>query len=280
MGKIINSLLLLSWLFIPVVALWASTSYLISYLRHPSKPTVLGQVSRSFGQESTLAANNLEKLTWKGEGLVTLWFDDAWESQYSLAYPSLEERGMKAALAVPTNLVGYETYMDWHEIQKLQYKGWEMTSHTRSHTCELDRFDEQTLDYEIVGARYDLEKAGLLAEIFVSPCGVESPQMDAVVKKSHLAQRTSESGFNPLPIANPYYLKAQIIRFTTTGQEVENWLNEARKSRSWLIIAFHQIGYGGEEYSVTPETLREILDLIENSGLSVVLPSQVLSIKP
>jgi len=279
MEKITKRLSLLSWLFIPAMALWASTNYLIGYISHPSEPTVLGQAARSIA-EAPLTVNNQEKFAWEGEGLITLWFDDAWESQYSLAYPALEERGFKAALAVPTNLVGYESYMDWHEIQKLQYRGWEITSHTRNHTCELDRFGQQTLDYEIVGARQDLEKAGVRAEIFVSPCGVNSAEMDEVVKKSHLAQRISDPGLNPLPLSDSYHLKVRTIQKTTTVKEAADWLNEARKSQSWLIITFHQIGSGGEEYSTTPETLREILDLIEISGLSVVLPSQVLSIKP
>jgi len=287
MKKIIKRLPLLSWLLIPGIALWASTSYLIYFISRPSEPTVLGQTTyqtvpgqttRSISETPT-TINNQEKFFWKKEGLVTLWFDDAWESQYSLAYPSLEQRGFKAALAVPTNLVGYEAYMDWHEIQRLQYKGWEITSHTRSHACELDKDNPNSLDYEIAGGKQDLLSKGLRAEIFVSPCGVKSALMDEVVKKSHLAERTSEQGFNPLPIADPYYLKVQTIRVSTNSHEVITWLNEASKNKSWLILAFHQIGSGGEEYSTTPETLRAILDLIENSDLSVVLPSQVLSIK-
>lgn len=280
MGKLFKRLPLLCWLFMPIIALVVSTSYLISYVSHPSEPTVLGQAARSIIEESELAVNNQEKLVWEGEGLVTLWFDDAWESQYSLGYPALEERGFEAALAVPTNLVGYEAYIDWHEIQKLQYKGWEITSHTRSHTCELDKSNPNSLDYEIAGGRQDLISKGLRAEIFVSPCGVNSAEMDEVVKKTHLAQRTTEPGLNPLPLSDPYHLKVRTIQKTTTVKEVADWLNEASKNPSWLILAFHQIGSGGEEYSTTPETLRAILDLIETSGLSVVLPSQVLTIKP
>lgn len=272
-----HKLPLLSWLVIPILGLWLVTNYLIGLNRkvawnnlNEQKPTVLSAQTEN--------APTREKLEWKGNGLVTLWFDDAWYSQYSIAFPILDKMGVLGTLAVPTSLVGGESYMTWPQIKRLSYKGWEIASHSVNHICDLEKLDTKTVESELGDSLSTLEEKGLSIENFVTPCGAENSEITRVAKDKYISLRTATEGLNSLPVDDAYSLKIHAIRTTTTFDDVKAWINEAEKSDSWLILVFHQIGYDGEEYETAPELFRNMMNLIEKSDLSVVLPLQALEV--
>lgn len=271
---------LVTWLFIPLLLVWLSTNYLIGVI-HPD----INWPSSDLPSQNSIKEVPIQqpkivipKYKWQGTGLVTLWFDDAWTSQYTDAFPILEKNGLKGALAVPTGLVGYDDYMGWSQIKRLQYKGWEITSHTRTHSCTLNKDSVAKVENELHGAEKDLDAEGLLNDNFVSPCGVSSPIMVQIAKKYYLSYRTSEPGFNNIPVDDPYNLLVQTMRSDVTIDQVQSWIDEAKSEKKWLIIMFHQVDTTKREYSVTPEKLSSVLNLIKQADLPVVLPSQALNI--
>ncbi|HSX18688.1 MAG TPA: polysaccharide deacetylase family protein [Candidatus Saccharimonadales bacterium] len=271
---------LLTWIVLPIIIVWLTTNYLIGIFRSPAwlaeknnTAIASGALAQTGEKPPTIA-----KYTWNNTGLVTLWFDDGWNSQYTTAYPILEEFGYKAALAVPTNLIGNDPYMGVAQVKKLQTNGWEMTSHTRNHNCRLFEANEQTLESELGGSKDDLKRMGLGSDNFVSPCGVDSLQMKTTAEKYYSSFRTSEPGFNPIPVEDPYNLVVQTMRVNVPFSTVQSWIYQARQQHKWLIIMFHQIDSSGTEYSITPSMLHDILGEIEKDQLPVVLPNQVLKI--
>jgi len=219
-------------------------------------------------------------LEWKGGGLVTFWFDDAWLSQYTEGFPILEYYGYTAALAVPTQLVGFDAYMNWYQVRRLAHGGWEVVSHSRTHDCShVEGPFSETVD-EILGGKSDLlDYGGIVSDIYVAPCGRTSGEADVLVKQYFKAQRLVEWGLNGLPLNEPYAIKTIEVGRETTLEDVGEWVAEAEITRSWLILMFHQIDYSDSPHGTTPEMLGEIVAKISKSGLQVVLPTQVLGIK-
>lgn len=265
---------LISWLVLPILVLWITTNYLIGINKKTEWENV-APIASNVSQEQARAAPLFE---WRQTGLVTLWFDDAWYSQYSIGFPILEEKGLKGAIAVATDLVDGESYMTWPQIRRLQYNGWEITSHSLSHTCDLDKLAEDEIINELRDSQNVLRQQGFPADQFVTPCGAQNDIMSSHVRSYYVSLRNTEEGLNPLPVSNPYSLKINVIRNTTTVAEVKEWLQQAQDSRSWLIIVFHQIGVSNQSYEIAPALFNSMIKEISLSGLPVILPSQGLQL--
>lgn len=220
----------------------------------------------------------LPEYTWRSEALITFWFDDAWRSQYTEGFEILDGYGYKAALAVPIDPIGYEAYMNWHQIRKLHYLGWEITSHSRTHDCDLVNRGEDAFEYEIVGGKKDLAEYGILTDIYVAPCGESTPEATEFIKKHFSYQRIVEPGVNPIPVLDKYALMVKQVSRGVEVEEVKSWINEAVSTRQWLILMLHQIDNSDVEYGTSPENLAQIAEYVSKSRISVVLPSQALGI--
>jgi hypothetical protein len=269
---------MLSWVVLPLLGVWLATNYLLGLNKkvdwgntEPGIPVVLGT-------QTDNTATAVSPFKWEGNGLVTFWFDDAWYSQYSVAFPILNELDMPGAIAVPTGLVQGDSYMGWPQIKRVQSKGWEITSHSINHTCLDKELDRNSLENEIKGSQDILKNQNLPVESYVTPCGVNNSEIISLVKNTYLSLRTSTEGINSLPVTDPYDLKIHPLRNTTSITEIKKWIHEAENTDSWLILVFHQIGYDQEEYEITPEFFKDVVESIQNSQLSAVLPSQALQV--
>jgi len=272
-----HRLTMVSWLILPLIGAWLTTSYLLGLAKNiVRKPEVLSSQTENKCYEET--GSFASSFKWNGSGLITLWFDDAWYSQYSIAFPVLKEFGFVGALSVATSLVQGEKYMTWPQIKRLRANGWEITSHSVSHICDQSILDNEKISYELIESQKILRSYGLQAEHFVTPCGVGNSIITEKTKEHYLSLRTATEGLNPLPVNNPYELKIHAIRNNTSLEEIKQWIKEATLNRRWLIIVFHQIGEERGTYEVSPQIFKNILNLIKDSNLQVVLPSQALNV--
>lgn len=233
----------------------------------------------------------IQSFTWQGTGLITLWFDDAWISQYTVAFPIMEKAGFKGAVAVAINFLCKIQFMTWDQVRILQNHGWETTAHTISHICDLHYYTTDTTKYELLGSKQALMAHGLRADNFVMPCGYsrdqiasffvgQHPPIVETAEKYFASYRSTKSErINSLPVIDAYNLKAFQMRNTTTDQEIQDAINTAKAQKGWLILVFHQIDDSHRPLSIPTDKFQKILDMVKASGLPVVLPSQALAIK-
>lgn len=110
---------------------------------------------------------------------VALSFDDAYESVYSQAAPTLEERGFEYTIFVNTDSVGSHGYMTWDQLEELNDRdGVTIANHTADHGHLAKRPGESAGDWE---ARVDRsldeaqetlsEKLGTDVPMFAYPYG-------------------------------------------------------------------------------------------------------------
>ncbi|QQS38688.1 polysaccharide deacetylase family protein [Candidatus Woesebacteria bacterium] len=261
---------MLLWCVPPLVAIILLIGFLLnsgSGMKFP-REIVLSETTANF--------EDFPKIKLTGHGAITFWFDDAWKSQYDVAFDILDERHINAALAVPTKLVGFDAYMDWDQVIKLREKGWEITSHSRSHDCSTDNLDFNSLNEEIEGSKKDLEAHGIRTNIYLPPCGITSKISNSLVLYHYEYQRLIEAGFNDIPVEDPFGIKIQEVGRHTTVSDVEKWIRVAQKDNKWLILMFHQIDNDDTRYGIDPVTYRSIVDLVDNSNIQIVLPTQIL----
>ena len=259
------------WLIVPLFLFYSIIKYLFVVSDYPIAVADGKPVQNKI-------QNNIPDYKWSGKAVVTLWFDDAWTSQFAAGFPLMEKYGYKAALSVPTGLIGYEAYTNWYQIRRLTYSGWEIVSHSRTHNCETVEGSEKEIRDEIIGGKADLlEMGGIESDIYVAPCGNNTKAADTLIKDNFKAQRLTNYGINNLPLENNYAIKVFETGNKTTLEEVKTWLNEAVRVKGWLVFMFHQVDDTGEVYGTTPEMLENILKEINSLGLDVVLPSQVIN---
>jgi hypothetical protein len=213
-------------------------------------------------------------------GLVTIWFDDAYKSQFDIGYPILKEKGLTAAIAVPTAHVGYPAYMTWSQLTELQNAGWETTAHSRNHNCRQEMLAIDDLENEILGSADDLLRHGLAYYHYVSPCGTSNETQDYIASMHFQSQRIAQEGLNALPLDDEFHLKTYTLTNKTVPSQVESWLREAKKGQDWIILSVHQIGQEEGSYTINEGMLREVIEKVAASRLPVVLPSQVIPLNP
>ena len=282
LNNIINSqrLPFLSWIILPLIIVWLSVNYLIGIIQQADWEKTPPEESQVLAAQSSISpqSDKFDDINWQGEGLVTLWFDDAWLDQYSEALPLLEEYQYVGALAVPTKLLGYEAYMTWAQVKRIHFKGWEVTAHSRTHNCDVNSLTPENIQDEVYGSLVDLQAQNLYPDHYVTACGAENTEIRETVKKHFLSLRTTEDGLNPLPVKDPYNLKVKEINPKVTQAMIKTWIQEASVTKSWLILMFHQVDTNHHDLGVTPQNLKLILQQIKDSKLKVVVPSQALEV--
>lgn len=268
-----NRFFLLSWLVMPLVFIWLIVSYFVGIDHKPIW-------AEPFPTNACSVSNVDTNITfqWKKTGLITFWFDDGWLNQYSTAYPILRQKNFNAAVSIITSSVDTELYMSWAQIKKLQYNGWEITSHSVNHICEKNQLDQEKVDKELKDSKSKLESEGLAIENFTTPCGANVDYYEGKAKDLYLSLRTSYPDLNSLPVTNPYGLKIYAITPKVSISEVNSWIERAKKENKWLILVFHQVDDTNQEYGVSPSVFLQIVNVVEKSGLPVVLPVQALNL--
>ena len=193
--------------------------------------------------------------------MVTLVFDDGYKSVIEKAFPLMEKYGFKGTVYVATDLIGQPGYMSWEDLQFLQANGWEIASHSVTHSNLVD-LDEEVLRFELAASKQVLEEHGLRVRHFASPYGEYNERVLQVVAEYYDSHRTAwPAGLNDLPVKTPedrYRLKAVEVDFFSI-EEIKTWIDLAIQENKWLILLFHRIGEEKDAYNVSLEYFEEVL---------------------
>ncbi len=269
----------LFWLIVPCLIAWLAFNYVRTLLFITNNPQI-ASADNSVINAAPVGDIDYPPLPPSDSGYITFWFDDAWISQYLKGAQILNEYGYVGTLAVPTQAVGKPNYMNWAQVKILQELGWEITNHSRFHDCTMQDWSRTKIRNELRYATMEMWNQDLASDVFVSPCGVNSTDLEEEATRQFSAYRTVEPGFNDLNNLDSYHLKVKNIQINTTFDEIKSWIDESKQNRYWLIIVFHQIGAEinndkDEQYGIEESTFRQLIEEINNSGLAVVTPSQI-----
>ncbi len=269
-----------AWLSsLPPSSAWANVFYNFTVPQNALEVTVFHLIA-SIGwlETDNYTMSMLDSIEFD-QGMVTLVFDDGFQSVYDNAFPILTAAGIKSTQAIVSGAVTYSSYMNVQSIIEMRNAGHEIVSHSRTH-AHLPQLDGIGLQSEIIGSRDDLLAMGFSpVNIFVYPYGEYNPEVRQFIENSgvYIGARSVNEGFN-YTNSDPYTLMDIHVEVNTPISAIISAIDQAIADRSWVILEFHKIDYSGEQYSATPGTLQAIVDHINLSAVKTVTLSEGVSL--
>lgn len=210
------------------------------------------------------------------QSAVTIMIDDGETSTYTEARPILDDFDFDASIAIVTELIGEDGYMSIPQLHELKDDGWEIMSHGLTHT-DLTTLSPIRQLRELVISKLRLMALGFEVYNFALPFGAYNDFIMGEGAKIYSSIRAYELGDNPQG-AYPYEIKVRSVINTTTEDDIEEWLEEAKNNNRWVVFAFHTIAENGDDaFHVTPDDFEEMMEEIKESGVQVVTYNEGLN---
>lgn len=208
---------------------------------------------------------------------ITIMFDDGEETTYSVGYPELKHRGLVGSAAIVTDVIDEPGYMTVDQLQTLQDSGWEIVSHSLSHT-DLTTMSRVMMEYELYQSKKNLQSNQLTVRNFALPYGAYTGGILATAAKYYQSARAFEQGDNPQGLF-PFNVKVRGVVNTTTLAELTGWTSQAKHHKRWLVLVFHSLtDQGDDQYHTSPATFKQMLDLVADSHIPVITYNQGLEL--
>ncbi|MHB1651796.1 MAG: polysaccharide deacetylase family protein [Desulfitobacteriaceae bacterium] len=156
-------------------------AYLSQHSYHTVSPS---QLSDFFNGKGTLPLNPI---------LVT--FDDGYNDNYTNALPIIKKFGFTATVFVIVNIVGKNGHMSWGELEELAHEGWQIGSHTLSHS-DLTKLDPSKLTREVKYSKELLEDHFGPIKFLAYPSGTYNSKVEKAVKDAgYIMAFTTDRGW-------------------------------------------------------------------------------------
>ncbi|MBI5234058.1 MAG: polysaccharide deacetylase family protein [Deltaproteobacteria bacterium] len=186
-----------------------------------------------------MALSEFAGLMKKGETLppetIALTFDDGYETNYSIAFPVLQDMGFSATIFMTTARSGMTSdwqgaradmrLLSWDEAREMSCAGIEFGAHTETHP-RLAAISVERAKEEIEGSKKRIEdELGKTARFFAYPYGDYNSAVKTLVSNAgFLAAFTIEPGLNS-PCADLFELRRSGVFRDTTMNGFRTRLN-------------------------------------------------------
>lgn len=211
--------------------------------------------------------------------MVSITFDDGWQSVYDRALPLLNKHDFRSTQYVNASSIETPNFMTAAEVQQMHQAGHEIAAHSYEHV-DLTSIAADRLDGELRKSEEALAAAGLGTDDLAPPYGRSDRQVDWYASKYFNIVRGTDDGINTRQNLEPHDLKVLYVTDETTPDTLAEALAETSRMNGWLIIVYHQIATpestGTQEHTIaadrstiTSDVLAAQLQLIDESGIAV-----------
>lgn len=222
------------------------------------------------------------------EPLVTVTFDDGWESAYSVAGPIMSQYNIASTQYILPSQFTSPNYMSVAQAKSMKEAGHEITSHTYTHP-NLTHISQGEVVKELDLSLQVLKKLKLSDNDklnFAPPNGAVNEQAIAEIKtrffssrnvNGDLANDVSSNDINVKGSFNRYNIIGYSVGEYTTDEQFKQALEFAKRRNAWFVPVYHQVDSSADPYSVSPETFERHMRLIHESGIKTATMRQVLT---
>ncbi|HEY5550001.1 MAG TPA: polysaccharide deacetylase family protein [Candidatus Saccharimonadales bacterium] len=208
------------------------------------------------------------------EPVISVTFDDGWQSIYSSGLPILQKYGIRTTQYVMSGTFDNPSYMTVEQLRSMQQAGHEIGSHTIAH-ADLTMLDEKQLTEELKSSQDTLSKHFGPIRDFTSPYGAYNTRTLQEIGKYYRSQKNAEGdpsadalgNINAKNGFNAFNFKSFSVRRHTTLEDLRKLVEATRTNNGWLVLTYHQIDHKNELYSVSPEAFEQQMAYL--SGLSI-----------
>ncbi|CAN5429511.1 hypothetical protein BH10PAT3_BH10PAT3_4700 [soil metagenome] len=274
-AKTLVSVLVLAFFIVPsfLTVRWAVSVFLV---KDPRKVATIQQLQVR-AMDKTEGARPFEV------PLISVTFDDGWESVYTAALPILQRLGIPTTQYIITTTLSSYSYVSAGQIQSMQEAGHEIAAHTITHP-DLTTLAQSELIKELSEPQVELEKKFGKIDDFTSPYGAYNAHTLSAISTYYRSQKNAEGDPEADPLLslnlkdnfNPLNMKSYSVRSNTTIKELQILIKAAQQNNGWLILTYHQIDDTGETFSVTPENFEEQMLLLNTTPTRITTVGRVL----
>ncbi|HEY2004005.1 MAG TPA: polysaccharide deacetylase family protein [Candidatus Saccharimonadia bacterium] len=200
--------------------------------------------------------------------LVSITFDDGWESAHANALPIMKQYGVVSTQYIVTGILGTKGYETASDIYDFRNAGHEIASHTLTHP-DLTKQNDKQLGTELTIPHNAISKCYNPATDFAAPYGTYNVRTTTAIKGLYQTARSTDTGLNTADHFNPYELKVVNMSVNTTPQQLQGWLDAAKANHAWLILVYHQVDTSGSPFSRNNVDFAHDMQKVVASGISV-----------
>lgn len=223
------------------------------------------------------------------EPLITVTFDDGWETTYTVAAPILTRDGIHSTQYLVTSLLDNPAYLSLAQVKALQQHGQQIGCHTVSHP-DLTKITSKELDYQLRGCQqYFMEKHFGTVQDFAAPYGHTNPAVIAGIGKVFRSERNTNgdlsNGVNEADVnlpdnTNPHDIIGVTVHSDTTVAQLQQAVDYTVAHNGWLVLTYHQSEEEGSKFSLSGDSLKKQLDYLSGTPVRIVTVGQVMDNLP
>lgn len=238
----------------------------------------------------TFHVNEVAAVPRAASGVVSLVFDDGWESTYTRARPYMDKYGFRGSAAIIRDVVGTSGYVSVAQLRALQDLSlWDVVAHAdtvANHNAGYGNLENAVVEAELKGIkRWLLDNGFKRRDLFVWPLGSYTASQMVMARRLFSVVRGTTGGAGGAagpqetsPPGDNGRLRTWTIGNKTSAAEVATALTQCITHRSWLILSFHKIvasgASGGTE--TNEAAFKEIIDAVAASGVTVRTMAEVM----
>ncbi len=218
--------------------------------------------------------------------LITVTFDDGWESIYSTGLPLFQKHGIPTTQYVLSGVFEDTNYLTIDQIKSMQKAGHEIACHSIDHS-DLTSQSSDMLTRQLQDCKTIFERElGTKVQHFASPYGRSNPETINAIKKLYNSHRNtngdittngvSDQDVNVKGSFNPYNIHAITIRRETTKEQLQQAIDFTVANNGWLVLNYHDVEEGDSTYGLDPRTLDAQLAAINQAKARVLTIGQVM----
>jgi peptidoglycan/xylan/chitin deacetylase (PgdA/CDA1 family) len=208
--------------------------------------------------------------------MVSLTFDDGWQSQYTNGLPILNSYNVKGTFFLVSGFLNTPNYLTTAQAKAIEQAGNEIGSHTVNHP-DLTTLSAAQLTYQLAQSKQTLESLFGPIRNFASPYGAYNDQVIAAIKHYYNSHRSTDAGYNSKDNFDIYNIRTQTVLSTTTVQEIDSWIAQAQHDKTWLVLLIHEVNTSGDLYSITPQDFNTVLQYIKSIKIRTLTVQQALN---
>ncbi len=219
------------------------------------------------------------------EPLISVTFDDGFESMYSAAIPLLQKYGIHSTQYVLAGKFDDPLYVSAGQVGKMQQAGHEIACHTMTHS-DLTKLDDARLDYELHQCKTVLTSRFGVINDFASPYGSANTRTIAAIGRYFDSQRNTNgdptngvtnADVNTADNFDRYNIIGVTVRHNTSVEELKQLVAFAKSYNGWVVLTYHQADEGsGSQFGVDPGKLERQFDYLSRTDVRIVTMHEAL----
>jgi len=221
-----------------------------------------------------------------GEPLITVTFDDGWESVYTQAMPLLNKYGIPTTQYIIAGVSHDFNYLSDFQVREILRTGHELDSHTYTH-ADLPTKNDKDLKHELLDSQKNMQSrfGAKMFDDLASPYGHTDDRVMALLQTIYRSHRNTDGDYsngigefdvNVAGNFDRYNIIGVTIRHDTTVDDLRRLVEYTIANNGWLVLTYHAVDDEESAFAVDASLMDAQLKYLASVQSRLVTMGQVL----